>query len=217
MKFPRIVAEVLAVPEVIINHMKGKFITIYGINNIGKTTQSKLLVKKLKKAGYNAVYIKYPIYDISPTGPFLNEVLRGKKAQEISEDELQSWFVLNRYQFQPELKKLLNKGMIVISEDYIGTGIAWGTAKGLEVDWLEEINKHLIKEDFAILMEGQRDLNVKEKNHVHEQNDKLVEKCRKVHSDLAKKYGWRKITMQKEINKTSEMIFKTVLDYLNRY
>jgi hypothetical protein len=44
----------------------------------------------------------------------------------MDEHELQLWFVLNRYQYEPELKKLLNDGYIVIAEDYVGTGIAWG-------------------------------------------------------------------------------------------
>jgi len=84
---------------------KGLFITIYGINNIGKSTHAKRLVERLKKLGKKAVYIKYPIYDLAPTGPFLDKVLRHSKKQKMPEEELQLWFVLNRYQFQPKLKK----------------------------------------------------------------------------------------------------------------
>ena len=37
------------------NHKKGKFIVLYGINNLGKTTQAKLLVKNLKNSGVSVV------------------------------------------------------------------------------------------------------------------------------------------------------------------
>ncbi len=189
--------------------MKGKLITIYGINNIGKSTHAKLLVERLKKEGRKVFYVKYPIYDLSPTGPFLNDVLRGG-LQKISEDELQLWFVLNRYQYEPEILRLLDEGYIVVAEDYIGTGIAWGTAKGLDTAWLEEMNKHLIKEDFAILLEGKRDKKSREKKHVHETNDVLIEKCVSVLEILAEKYGWKKIQTQKEIADTAGAVWEVV-------
>lgn len=188
---------------------KGKLITIYGINNIGKSTHAKLLVERLEKEGKKVFYVKYPIYDLSPTGPFLNDVLRGG-SQKISEDELQLWFVLNRYQYEPEILRLLDEGYIVVAEDYIGTGIAWGTAKGLDTAWLEEMNKHLIKEDFAVLLEGKRDKKSREKQHVHETNDVLIEKCQKVLEILAEKYHWKKIQTQKEIEDTAEMVWGVV-------
>jgi len=193
---------------------KGTFITIYGVNNIGKTTHAKLLCKRLEENGFKTHYLKYPIYDIEPTGPFLNKTLRDPAGQKISEDELQLWFVLNRYQFQPELKKLIDDGYIVIAEDYTGTGIAWGMAKGLSEEWLENANKHLIKEDLSILIEGQRDLRAKETTHVHEQNDALTEKCKQVHNYLFAKYGWKKITLRDRVPDTADAIFNVVDEFL---
>lgn len=190
--------------------MKGKLITIYGINNVGKSTQSRLLVEKLEKAGHKVKYLKYPIYDLEPTGPFLNGVLRGEGAQKISEDELQLWFILNRYQFEPELKKFLEEGYVVVAEDYVGTGIAWGTAKGLEQEWLEEANKFLLKEDLAILIDGERDLKVIEAKHIHEQNSELVEKCAAVLKAMAGKFGWKVVERKEGKEETSGEIWKVV-------
>jgi len=120
-------------------------ITIYGINNIGKTTHAKNIVKRLKKSGKKAIYVKYPIYDLKPTGPFINKILRSKNSQKISEEELQMWYVLNRYQFEPTLKKYLKQNYIVIAEDYIGTGLAWGWTKGANLKWLENLNNSYSK------------------------------------------------------------------------
>jgi len=194
--------------------MKGKFITIYGINNIGKTTHSKKLVDKLKNEGYKSVYVKYPVYDVEPSGGFIDRILRGEKGQNISEDELQLWFVLNRYQYQEELLRYLNEGYIVVAEDYIGTGIAWGSAKGLSTEWLETVNSRLIKEDLAIMMEGTRTVSAKEETHVHEQNDELIRKCTEVHSRLADKYGWKRVILQKKIEDTAKLIWDMVDDFL---
>lgn len=189
--------------------MRGKFITLYGINNIGKTTQAKRLVEKLRGAGLKAEYIKYPIYDLAPTGPLINEVLRSGE-QKISEDELQMWFVMNRYQFQPSLIAMLEDGVNVVAEDYIGTGIAWGMAKGLEESFLECVNGKLIKEDLAILMEGVRDATAIEDGHVHEKNEELIEKCRAIFTKLGEKYGWEKVLVDSDWDVTTERLWEVV-------
>ncbi len=194
--------------------MKGIFITIYGINNIGKSTHAKLLVERLQNEGHKAFYLKYPVYDIEPSGPFINNVLRDPGGQKISEEELQMWFAINRHQYEPELIRLLNEGFIVIAEDYKGTGIAWGTAKGVDQNWLESLNSKVLNEDLAIMIEGRRDERAMEKHHVHERNYELIEKSAIVHNDLAVKYGWKKVPLQAEIQDTHKLLWEVLSEFL---
>jgi len=189
-------------------------ITLYGINNIGKTTHAKMLVERLIKEGYDAVYMKYPVYDIEPSGTYLNKVLRGG-AQKITEEELQLWFVINRHQFQPQLQAYLDSGKIVVAEDYIATGITWGHAKGLELDWLKEINKHLLPEDVIILMDGERATKAIEDDHIHENNNDLIRKVRQNLLDMAEEGRWAKVDLQPEKADTHELIWQA-LDIKNR-
>lgn len=193
---------------------KGKFITIYGINNIGKSTHAQILTERLIKEGFDAEFLKYPNYSVEPSGKFLDHVLRGSDAQSITEDELQLWFVLNRYQYQPEIERKLAEGKTLIVEDYIGTGVAWGVAKGLPLDWMESINKHLLREDFAIYMSGHRNLQAKEAKHIHEQDDELAERCRQIHEELAEKYGWIRVELQEEITDTAKLMWETAEKFL---
>lgn len=192
----------------------GKFITFYGINNIGKSTHAKRLVTRLNEEGVKTKYIKYPIYNLEPTGPFLNNVLRSGDGQKITEDELQLWFVMNRYQFQDELKKMLSEGYVVVAEDYVGTGIAWGMAKGLDQEWLEGVNKFLHKEDFSLLFEGERDISAMEIGHVHEENQELIDRCAETHSHLADQYGWKRIQVQSNPGDTAALVWEEVNKFL---
>jgi thymidylate kinase len=194
--------------------MKGKFITIYGINNIGKSTHAQILTERLASEGYDAEFLKYPNYTVEPSGKFLDQVLRGAEKQSISEEELQLWFVLNRYQFQPEIDRKLSEGKILVVEDYIGTGISWGVAKGLDLEWMEAVNKHLRKEDFAIYMSGHRNLQAREAKHIHEQDDELAERCRNVHEELAGKYGWKRVELQEEIGDTAKLMWEAAEEFL---
>lgn len=191
------------------------FITLYGINNIGKTTHCKRLVERLIELGHDAVGVKFPVYDIEPSGRFLNQVLRSGKEQGVSEEELQLWFALNRFQFEPTLREWLAAGKIVVAEDYTGTGIAWGMTKGASLEWLETVNAPLLTEDLAILLEGQRTVAATEKGHLHEENHALVDRCRASHRLLAERYGWKTVEVQPHKADTFALIEGVVLSALS--
>ncbi len=189
---------------------KGIFITIYGINNIGKSTHAKKLVKKLESEGYDTVYVKYPVYSLEPTGPRINEILRLNKVQDISEEDLQTLFMQNRKDFEPIINRWLNEGKIVVAEDYTGSGVAWGTAKGMDQKRVEEINSELLKEDFSILMVGERAIDAKEHGHIHESDDELVMKVDEVLRKLARRNGWKIVHVQPKIEDTAKLIWEAV-------
>lgn len=191
---------------------RGKFITFYGINNIGKSTHARILADRLKKEGFDPMYIKYPIYDLKPSGPYLNKILRNGQ-QNISEEELQLWFAINRHQFEPSVKDILMEGKTIIAEDYIGTALAWGVAKGANEEWLEQINKYLLRSDMAILIDGERTKQAIENGHIHETNDNLMRKARKIHLEMAKKYAWYKIQLQERKEDTAKLVWEGVKEY----
>ncbi len=188
----------------------GKLIVIYGSNNLGKTTQAKLLVKKLNQENLKTEYLKYPIYDSEPTGPRINQILRGGQTQQISELELQQLYAQNRLDYEFNLKDKLNQGINVVAEDYIGTGLAWGVTKGAPLAELEKQNQELIREDMAILLDGERFLDGKEKNHLHEQSDEWMTKNRQIHLDLAKKYGWQIINANQSKEDVADKIWQKI-------
>lgn len=195
---------------IIILTMRGKFIVLYGINNLGKSTQAHLLVEHLINQGTPATYIKYPLYDLAPTGPLLNEYLRGGNPHGLSSREAQLLYTLNRTQFEPELRKLLEAGTTVIAEDYTGTGIAWGMGGGVPKDFLTAINSHLLKEDIAFLFDGDRFESGIEASHKHEQDNSLTEAVRKAHQELGDEQGWIHINA----NQSIEEIQKQIISYL---
>lgn len=190
--------------------MTGKFIVLYGINNLGKTTQAKLLANYLRKLGKRVKLVKYPVYNLKPSGPFINEYLRDNQHQQITPEELQMWYALNRLQFQPKLRRWLGQGFWVVAEDYKGTGIAWGGAYGVDLVWLEAINATQLEPDVSILLDGKRFADAAEKNHRHEIDHKLINRCRTIHRQLAKKYGWHVVNANQTIEKVRQDIVRLV-------
>ncbi|PIQ78524.1 hypothetical protein COV81_04710 [Candidatus Peregrinibacteria bacterium CG11_big_fil_rev_8_21_14_0_20_41_10] len=185
------------------------FITFYGINNIGKTTHAKRFAQRCEElAGLKVKYLKFPLYDLPPSGPFLNEQLRGDAGQTVTEEELQTWFVVNRWQHQPQLMRDLAEYDVVVAEDYVQTGIAWGTAKGASEEWLEAINAPLLKEDVSVLMLGERSKDAMEEQHVHETNDELIAKCDEVLRRRASRLGWLTVEVQPEKDDTEALVWE---------
>ena len=191
---------------------KGFFITLYGINNLGKSLQAYKLVKWFKEKNHKAEYLKYPVYNLAPSGYIINEQLRGEKGQTISEEKLQFWFAVNRMHYEPILISKLNSGITIVAEDYTGTGLAWGEAKNADKFYLRQINKVLLKEDLSILFRGERFKSGIEKRHVHERNFKLVEICKDVHDNLAIEFGWKPL----DANQSRDRVFNDLVAIVKR-
>ena len=185
-------------------------------NNIGKSTQFKLLSKRIIDEGVEVISYKYPLYKFRPTGPLLNKILRDPKvSKEYSEFEAQKVFAQNRLEFQPTVESILKSGINVLSEDYVGTGISWGLTRDVSLEDLEEINSGLLNPDLALLLDGDRFLDKIEKNHRNEDAQAGEwEKSRKAHLMLAKRYGWKSVNANQSIEKVHSDIWELVSDFL---
>jgi dTMP kinase len=199
--------------EVVFSGKRGKFIAIYGINGIGKTTQVELLVEYLKKRGKNASRLKYPVYDLSPEGPFIYKYLRDprfRKKNELSTHKLQKKYANNRKRYEKELKRRLSDGEWIVAEDYIGTGIAWGLTWGGGLEYLERINEKLWPVDFSILLHGDRFTTAIEKDHRNEMESERMIICKNFHDLLADRYGWTKVNANQKIKKVQADILRRI-------
>lgn len=189
---------------------KGKFIVFYGINNLGKSTQALKLVERLKNEGEKAEYLKYPVYELEPSGLLINDYLRGDNKFDLTRKEAQILYVMNRFQYELVLKKKLNQGTNIISEDYVGTGLAWGITTGVEENFLKEINKNLLKEDLAFLFDGNRFTESEEKKHKHENNGEFLNKCREVHLRLGREFNWKTINANQTIEEIHNQLWQEI-------
>jgi thymidylate kinase len=196
------------------NQERGKFIVLYGPNNIGKSEQVPRLVGGLRELGLRVVNLKYPIYDLKPTGPILNAILREGNPFKYNQEEIQQIFAENRFYFEPSLKKLLTRNYWVVAEDYTGTGIAWGLTYGVSMQRLLYFNKDLLKEDFAICLDGERFSPGIERQHANEQGDKW-ELNRAIHRELSVRFGWEVINANQSREKVAAEILKAVKSKFN--
>ena len=99
---------------------KGKFIVIDGTDGSGKATQTKLLVKKLKKEGYKVRTIDFPRYYNNFFGKLIGECLAEKYGNFLSVDPhiAAVIYAADRWESSEIIKKWLAEGNIVIADRY---------------------------------------------------------------------------------------------------
>ncbi len=190
---------------------QGKFIVFYGVNNLGKSTQAKMTVENLIiKSGKEAEYLKYAIYTQEPSGTLITSYLRERNPYNLTAREFQLLQVLNRTQYEPKLKNKLDKGTWIVAEDYIGTGVAWGIAQGMEKSLLYKLNSHLIKEDLGILFEGESFQNSEDKKNIHESDRALLAKVNESFKEIARDFGWHTVNANQPIATVQQEIMDII-------
>ena len=185
----------------------GRLIVLYGVNNLGKSTQLDLLEKALEATGHEVSRYKYPNYD-SASGEIINQNLR--EGREDDPLALQTLMAVNLFQGQEGLRSELAAGKTVIVEDYWGTTLAWSLGHELSEDWVRAMVEGLQDPDVAVLLRGERFTEAKEAGHVHESNDDLTERVQQLHLKLAEEFGWHSVDANRSIAEVHADIMKTV-------
>lgn len=132
--------------------MKGKLIVIDGLDGSGKATQTKLLVKRLKKEGYRVAVTDFPQYYSSFFGRMVGRYLSGEfgKANEVSPYLASILYALDRWEAKDKIKKWLAEGRIVVSNRYVSANQIHQTGKLKEKPEKEKFLKWLEKMEFKV-------------------------------------------------------------------
>ena len=122
-------------------------INLEGIDGCGKSTQTKLLQKKLEELGENTVILKEPTN--GPHGQKLWDVLHGKR--KATNEEILEFFILDRKQHVNEkVQPALDDSTIVLMDRYYYSSMAYQVAGGLDVEDIR--NKHNFAPDPDIVL-----------------------------------------------------------------
>lgn len=183
---------------------QGKLINLLGINNLGKTTQVNRLKELIEGLGMTCKVLKYPVYDLEPTGPRITLATKKGNPEGLSSKELQELNSENKHDFEPTLIELLREYDYVIAEMYKGTSVAFGMGEGLSQDFLESLESDLYPEDFSILLDGQRFMEAKEDGHRFEEDSTKLDNIRQIHLLLAKERGWNIVNANQSQEKVTE-------------
>jgi len=127
--------------------MRGRFIVLEGPDGSGTTTHAALLAERLKEKGDDVLLTQEPTD--GPIGAFIRAQLA---VGAIPADALQMLFSADRAWHVAEgILPALESGKTVISDRYALSTLIYGEALGLDVKWLDNMNKNFIQPDLQIL------------------------------------------------------------------
>jgi dTMP kinase len=194
---------------------KGVFICIEGLDGSGKSTQAKLLTKKLNKAGFNAVYTAEPSQ--GKIGKFIRKRLFEKARMPTSVEAL--LFAADRIEHvQNEVKPALAEGKIVVSDRYVYSSLAYQGSAGLSLDWIETVNANALKPDLCIFVDVEPAVvleRLKRKKSVME-NLETQQKVREIYLKYVQRGELSLIDGGKSKSEVLDALYAQVTDFLKK-
>ena len=130
--------------------MSGLIIAFEGLDQSGKQTQAERLRDRLKQDGHKSRLVSFPDYATS-IGEEIARALAGER--EYGADVMQLLYVANRYERKPDLQRWLDGGLILVSDRYVASSVAYGEAMGLDPVWLTDMQKLLPPVALTILLD----------------------------------------------------------------
>ena len=130
--------------------MSGHLIAFEGLDQSGKQTQAERLRDALKQDGRKARLVSFPDYGTS-IGEEIARALQGER--DYGPDVMQLLYIANRYERKPALQRWLEGGLILVSDRYTASSVAYGEAFGLDAAWLTDMQKFLPQASLTIVLD----------------------------------------------------------------
>lgn len=116
------------------------------------------------------------------------------------------------------VKPALQEGKIVVSDRYVFSSLAYQGAAGLDLNWIEEINRSALPPDLAIYIDVPPEVvvkRIKRKRSVMERL-RVQQKVREIYMKLVEGGRLRFIDGNRPVDEVSKDILAVVLDFLKK-
>jgi dTMP kinase len=193
---------------------KGVFICIEGLDGSGKTTHAHRLVQNLKNLGFDTVYTTEP--SLGEFGRFIRaSVLQGEKRLPRVVEAL--LFAVDRVDhLEKMVEPALEAGKIVVSDRYIYSSFAYQGGAGLDLKWIEEINRMARSPDLALYIDVPPEVVVKRIRRKKSVMEKLQtqRRVREVYMKFVENKELVPLNGDRKKSEVEQDILKMVLDFL---
>ena len=189
-------------------------IVIEGFDQAGKKTQSKLLGDFLKTLHKKSIIFNFPDYT-TPVGKEIKNFLSGKR--KFPPQVIHCLLAANRWERSKDIQDALSKNYVVIMNRYYQSNLVYGTVNGLNLKWLENLDKGLPKENMVILLDvkvSDSFSRKKQKRDKFEKDKTFALKIASTYRRLARKYGWYIVNASQSKDQVHQQIQKTVLKHM---
>ncbi len=195
---------------------KGFFICIEGLDASGKTTHAYRLVRNLRREGFDALYTTEP--SRGEIGRFIRAYILQRKRRVPSVVEALLFAVDRVDHVGKEVKPALEEGKIVVSDRYVYSSLAYQGAAGLDIQWIEEINRLALPPDLAIYIDVPPEVVVKRIRRKKSVMERLEtqRKVREVYMTFVENGKLVPVDGDRRKNEVARDILKVVRNFLEK-
>ena len=195
----------------------GYIVAIEGIDAAGKSTQSLLLSKWLRRKGVETAHMSFPDYG-TPIGKEIKYFLSGRREYPIELQHL--LFAANRWEKLEDIRSCLRADATLIVNRYTESNLAYGRANGLDSVWLAGLEDGLPKADLVIVLDASpralRSRRPSSNKDVYEKSFELQDKAKEAYRELARERGWSLVDADGAIGDVQASVVKTMRQALWR-
>jgi len=195
--------------------MSGLIIAFEGLDQSGKQTQAEMLRDRLRADGHKSRLVSFPDYATS-IGEELARALAGER--EYGADVMQLLYVANRYERKPDLQRWLDGGLILVSDRYTASSIAYGEAFDLDATWLIDMQKFLPPAALTIFLDINPETAVQRKaagRDRYERDLALQRRVRDSYKRQATEQGWVVLDGERPKDAIAADVFSAVTSRLS--
>nr|MDO8133711.1 dTMP kinase [Candidatus Njordarchaeum guaymaensis] len=193
------------------------FIALDGVDGAGNSTHSRLLAKWIHETfGLEVMLTKEPTG--KPVGRLIRRYLRAPKGSTPSATDA-LLFAADRIEHTEKvLKPALESGVVVVSDRYLESSIAYQSAQGLPLDWLLSINRYAMKPSLNIILDISPERSLARKTQLLDKFEEVVflRNVRRVFLDRAKAGDYPIVDTSGSVDETQNKIRNIVGSFLRR-
>ena len=137
---------------------RGAFIVFEGIDRCGKTTQCKALEAFIAERNVNtdgsksSAFFRFPNRE-SQIGKLINDYLASTAPTDINDNTIHLLFSANRWEQKDLILKTLESGVSIVCDRYAYSGVAFSSAKGMDLDWCKACDRGLPAPDCVLYLD----------------------------------------------------------------
>ena len=152
----------------------------------------------------------FPIYG-SSSGREIRAFLEGKRKYPF--EAIHMLYSLNRWENQDVIVRKLEESDFLVADRYAGSNLAYGVARGLDVEWLEGLDKGLPVPNAVVVLDVPVPASFRRKKvnrDIHETDRTLLSRVRRSYLGLARKFGWKVVKGDGPADRVHDEVWKAI-------
>ncbi|OVA15378.1 Thymidylate kinase [Macleaya cordata] len=132
-----------------IDNPRGALVVLEGLDRSGKTSQASGLLSYLERLGLSAELWRFPDRNTC-VGQMISSYLTNKS--HLDDQTIHLLFSANRWEKRSLMESKLKSGTTLIVDRYSYSGVAFSSAKGLDIEWCKGPERGLLAPDLVVYL-----------------------------------------------------------------